>query len=510
MEKRNGHIYNWYDTRTLAPIRPITISSVDSGNLAASFYTLRSGTEALLRCPLLEPRIFHGIRDHLQLLASLDAPPTGLMPPPLDDDLHAWVAWALQAEQSPAFAHLGMKTAPGAGAPPAQAAWWLLELRTRIRAFADLVRDYLPWLQPEFASLRQTSALQTIFREAETTPLESLAGLVADLDNRLQRAWTTSASDSPEVFLAEKLRTMLPAAQANFEALSRDLRALAAQAERSVAEMDFAFLIEPSRQILSIGYMVEQEELHKACYDLLCSEARIAAFIAVAKGEATQQSWFKLGRIHTVAYGRPALISWTGTMFEYLMPALWMRAYPDTLVTRTLDSVVHIQRAYASEHGNIPWGVSECGYAQKDDAGHYHYLAFGIPAIALKWDAIAGPVISPYSTFLALTIDQAASMRNLERMAKLGWIGAYGFYEAADYQESTHEPKLVREWMAHHQGMSLLAVLNLIHENITQDWFHANANLKATELLLHEKPIRQAVLMAEHKQSTTRRRKPAA
>jgi hypothetical protein len=197
-------------------------------------------------------------------------------------------------------------------------------------------------------------------------------------------------------------------------------------------------------------------------------------------------------------------------MFEYLMPALWMRAYPDTLVTRTLDSVVYIQRAYASEHGNIPWGVSECGYAQKDDAGHYHYLAFGIPPIALKWDAIAGPVISPYSTFLALTIDQTASMRNLERMAKLGWIGAYGFYEAADYQESTHEPKLVREWMAHHQGMSLLAVLNLIHENITQDWFHANANLKATELLLHEKPIRQAVLMAEHKQSTTRRRKPAA
>ena len=509
LEKRNGHIYNWYDTRTLAPIRPITISSVDSGNLAASFYTLRSGTEALLRCPLIESRIFNGIRDHLHLLASLSAPPTGITPPPLDDDLHAWVAWALQAEQSPVFLQPGVKNAAD-GPPPSEAAWWLLELRTRIRAFTDIVRDYLPWLQPEFASLRQSPLLQSIFREAETARLESLAAVVADLDTRLQRAWTTSVSDSPEVFLAEKLRTLLPAAQANFEALSRDLSKLAAHAERCVAEMDFAFLIEPSRQILSIGYMVEQEELHKACYDLLCSEARIAAFIAVAKGEATQQSWFKLGRIHTVAYGRPALISWTGTMFEYLMPALWMRAYPDTLVTRTLDSVVHIQRAYASEQGGIPWGVSECGYAQKDDAGHYHYLAFGMPAIALKWDAIAGPVISPYSTFLALTIDQAAAMRNLERMAKLGWIGAYGFYEAADYQDSTHEPKLVREWMAHHQGMSMMAVLNLIHDNITQDWFHANANLKATELLLHEKPIRQAVLMAEHKQSTTRRRKPAA
>ncbi len=508
LEKRRGHIYNWYDTRTLAPIRPITISSVDSGNLAASFYTLRSGTEALLRCPLIESRIFNGIRDHLHLLATLGTPASGLTPPPLDDDLHAWVAWALQAEQSPVLAQA--PTQAPKGEPPSEAAWWLLELRTRIRAFTDIVRDYLPWLQPEFASLRQSPLLQSIFREAESTRLESLAALVADLDSRLQRAWTTSASDSPEVFLTEKLRTLLPSAQANFEALSRELSELAANAERCVAEMDFAFLIEPSRQILSIGYMVEQEELHKACYDLLCSEARIAAFIAVAKGEATQQSWFKLGRIHTVAYGRPALISWTGTMFEYLMPALWMRAYPDTLVTRTLDSVVHIQRAFASEHGGIPWGVSECGYAQKDDAGHYHYLAFGMPSIALKWDAIAGPVISPYSTFLALTIDQAAAMRNLERMAKLGWIGAYGFYEAADYQESTHEPRLVREWMAHHQGMSLLAVLNLTHENITQDWFHANANLKATELLLHEKPIRQAVLMAEHKQSSPRRRKPAA
>ena len=197
-------------------------------------------------------------------------------------------------------------------------------------------------------------------------------------------------------------------------------------------------------------------------------------------------------------------------MFEYLMPALWMRSYPDTLVTRTLDNVVAIQMAYAREHNNIPWGISECGYSQKDDSGHYHYQAFGIPAVALKWDATAGPIVSPYSTFLALGVNPAAAMKNLTRMAKMGWIGAFGFYEGADYSYEPNaanpklrkDPILVREWMAHHQGMSLLAILNLLHDNIVQEWFHANPDLKATELLLHEKPIRVATLLAEHKEAT--------
>ena len=127
-------------------------------------------------------------------------------------------------------------------------------------------------------------------------------------------------------------------------------------------------------------------------------------------------------------------------MFEYMMPALWMRSYPDTLVTRTLDGVVAIQQAYAKAHGDIPWGISECGYSQKDDSGHYHYQALGIPAIALKWDATAGPVVSPYSTFLALGMNAGAAMKNLSRMAKMGWIGAFGFYEAADYSYDPNDP----------------------------------------------------------------------
>jgi len=297
----------------------------------------------------------------------------------------------------------------------------------------------------------------------------------------------------------------LASAREGLKTLSTGLQDLSAEAMRFATEMDFGFLMDRSRLMLSIGYEIERHHLHQACYDLLCSEARIAAFITVAKGEAPQQSWFKLGRIHTMAYGHAVLISWTGTMFEYLMPSLWMRSYPDTLMSRTLSGVVAIQRAFGKEHG-IPWGISESGWAGIDDHGHYHYQAFGIPPIALKWDAVAGPVVSPYSTCLALGIDAVESLRNLKRMAKLGWTGAYGFYEAADYQESTKTPKLVREWMAHHQGMSLLAVLNLLYDNIVQDWFHANAHLEATQLLLHEKPMHKAALKAEFQAAQPRKK----
>lgn len=502
MEKRNGHIYNWYDTRTLKPIAPRVVSSVDSGNLAASFYTLRSGAEEMLQQPLLDERQWAGIRDLLALLATLDGLPAELAPAPEGDELRPWLDWCCSAQLCPAF-----DTVRGPDGQPfdltdkthTEGEWWLAELLRRFNAVCTLVRDYIPWLDREY------QPLEPVLKEAGLVPIARGVAYIDDLDARLQRAWSGKSVDQAEIYLIEKLRALLAMARERQSALAQKLTQLEQRAEKCVAEMDFAFLIEPSRGILSIGYMVEQEELHKACYDLLCSEARIGAFVAVARGDASQQSWFKLGRIHTVAYGRPALISWTGTMFEYLMPALWMRSYPDTLVTRTLDNVVAIQRAFAKEHGNIPWGISECGYAEMDDQGHYHYLAFGMPSIALKWDAIAGPVISPYSSFLALMIDEMEALKNLKRMASMGWVGAYGFYEAGDYQKSLKKPALTKEWMAHHQGMSLLAVLNLLHNNIAQEWFHANANLKATELLLHEKPIRESLLLAEYKESGKRR-----
>jgi cyclic beta-1,2-glucan synthetase len=489
LEKFRGHIYNWYNTRTLEPIHPMTISSVDSGNLAASFYTVRTGCRSLLREPLLSPALFSGMRDHWSLLTSLPDAPAGLKalaPPAVDAGADAWIAWALTTVDAPEFQ----------GAAAEETSWWLAETHRRISALVALVRDYMPWLMPQYAPLLASPQLQGFAQTAAAIQTASASGLAADLDARIARASVGFTSDPSLLALADELRTALASAREGLKALVNELKGLSTEAMRFATEMDFGFLMDKSRLLLSIGYEIERQHLHQACYDLLCSEARIAAFITVAKGEAPQQSWFKLGRIHTMAYGQAVLISWTGTMFEYLMPSIWMRSYPDTLVSRTLAGVVAIQRAFGKEHG-IPWGISESGWAGKDDHGHYHYQAFGIPPIALKWDAVAGPVISPYSTCLALGIEPVEALKNLKRMAKMGWTGAFGFYEGADYQESTKTPKLVKEWMAHHQGMSLLAVLNLLYDNIVQDWFHANAHLEATQLLLHEKPVHEAALKAE-------------
>jgi cyclic beta-1,2-glucan synthetase len=259
--------------------------------------------------------------------------------------------------------------------------------------------------------------------------------------------------------------------------------------------MEYGFLLVEERQLLSIGYDGKTGELHSACYDLLASEARIASFLAVAKNDIPQKSWFQLDRSHVLVKGRPCLLSWTGTMFEYLMPALWMRNFPDTLIARSLEAAALIQLEHVR---GIPWGISESGYAVTDKLGRYGYQAWGIPKLALKYGAEDGPVISPYSTFLALSMLRTDAITNLRKMAAMGWVGPFGFYEAADYTQGRaakgQSPELVRSWMAHHQGMSLLAVTNLLRDNVFQRWFHANARVRAAELLLHERPLSKDTL----------------
>lgn len=502
LEKYRGHPYNWYSTHTLAPLKPVTVSSVDNGNLAASFYTVHTGALELLQQPLLPTSLFQGLETHWKLLLQLRDIPAeirSLKLPAEDASFEAWVTWILQAELLPAWYSIPEYTEPS----PNESLWWLHETHTRIESIAAILREYLPWLLPEYAPLRLMPQLGLQGDPALPSLLEG-AGYAEQLSQRLARMWATissSGENSNQAVLIEKLRTELTSARQRLAALVESIRTISTESLRFAEEMDFAFLVQEGRLLLSIGYDVSTGQVHEATYDMLASEARIATFIAVARGELQQQGWFKMGRTHTFAFGRSILLSWTGTMFEYLMPNLWMRSYPDTLVSKSLRAAVEIHRAFAREH-NIPWGISESGYAQKDDAGHYHYQAFGIPQIALKWDAIAGPVVSPYSTFLALGVDSVEALRNLRGMADRGWIGAYGFYEAADYSSSTKQAQLVREWMAHHQGMSILAVLNLLCEDKVQQWFHANPQFQAVELLLHEKPIREAALKTEQKKFT--------
>jgi cyclic beta-1,2-glucan glucanotransferase len=241
---------------------------------------------------------------------------------------------------------------------------------------------------------------------------------------------------------------------------------------------------------------VETSQLEPACYDLLATESRTAVFVAVAKDDVTQECWFRMGRPHTVVDGSPILLSWTGTMFEYLMPTLWMRSYPNSLLDRTLVAMLRCQQKYATAKG-VPWGVSESAYGKLDDAGNYQYQAFGIPQLSLMTRESNPLVISPYSTFLALAIDSSQALRNIHRMDRLGWFGSYGFYEAADYSVRNRlgwkRCRLVRSWMAHHQGMALLAITNLLCDDVVQRWFHGSRQVQATELLLHEKPVSHVV-----------------
>jgi cyclic beta-1,2-glucan synthetase len=264
--------------------------------------------------------------------------------------------------------------------------------------------------------------------------------------------------------------------------LRKELETIADRCDVLVDEMDFSFLFNSRKKVLSVGCDVDTALVEPAAYDLLASESRIASFVAVAKGDVPQESWFHLGRRHTIFAGQRVLVSWTGTMFEYLMPALWMRNYRNTILHRSAEAVVRVQRRVAKRKG-IPWGISEsaCSGAGRE----YGYHAFGIPELAMKVPDTDPVVVSPYSTFLALQVDPSAALQNLRRMARLGWLSDYGFYEAVDY--SSGEPEIIRSWMAHHQGMSLLAISNLLFDDKMQQYFHAEPQVLATELLLHER-----------------------
>ncbi len=489
LPKERGHLYNWYNTHTLEPLLPITVSSVDSGNFAASLYTLRMGAAELLTRPLIEPRLFLGLQTQISAAGpAMDGPPAG-------GSLQASLQWVLD--------HAALRETKHAESEQ-ETEWWRAEVAVRLRAVALLAINYQPWLLPRFAPLRAVGELG-LADAAAHPPLEEAEQFARELQTRLERFVAGRESAAPTG--AGELLGMLPAAAERLRLLAASLSRCSEHSFQLASAMDFDFLVRHDREMLSIGYDVPARELHSACYDMLASEARIAAFISVAKGDLEQTSWFKMGRTHTLAFGRAVLLSWTGTMFEYLMPSLWMRSYPDTLMARTLAAVVAVQRAYGKRLG-IPWGISESGYAEVDDGGHYHYKAFGIPGIALKWDATAGPVVSPYSSFLALGIDREAALANLRAMSKLGWSGAYGLYESIDYTQGRERPRLVREWMAHHQGMSLMALLNLLHDDACKRWFHANPHLQAAELLLHEKPIREAALRQELKQTPMRKAEP--
>jgi cyclic beta-1,2-glucan synthetase len=254
--------------------------------------------------------------------------------------------------------------------------------------------------------------------------------------------------------------------------------------------MDFAFLFNKDRMLLRIGCGIDSLP-DESCYDLLASESRTAVLLGIAKGDLPREAWFHLGRKITQWRGQRCLVSWSGTMFEYLMPNLFMRTWQGTLLHESCRSIVKIQKLHAGDR-HIPWGVSESACNSRDSALNYQYHAFGVPVVANRRDFSDRIVVSPYATMLALMVDPVSAMANARVLADKGWCGRYGFYEAIDFTDPDKssgkgEPQVVQSYMAHHQAMALLAINAAVLNAPMRERFHADPLVQATEYLLQER-----------------------
>ena len=485
LPKYRGHLMNWYDTRTLGPKPPFFISSVDSGNLVASLWTLQHGSLDRVCRPLLSRELADGLLDHLRALVKLRAFPRRLLSR-CEVQLRGedWLAPLLNFPDDV----LTEKKARASSDSSSDIAWFRGQAQLRVQRVREMVQGSMPWLLPEFAELRKKFPHWPAVHEL---PIQQLPDLIAEqaarCDNEIEVDQNRNAA------LAERLRNMLNDARQNALRLIEDLRQTSVQAGNLANAMDFTFLLDDQRLLLSVGFDAQSEELQPYCYDLLATEPRTAVFVAIAKEDIPQDCWFRLDRPFTSDNGRPVLLSWTGTMFEYLMPSIWMRSYPNTLLDRASVAAVRSQQEYAESKG-ILWGISESACSRRNEAGDYHYEAFGVPSLARKKSDTEPMVVSPYSTFLALNVDREGALANLRQMDAMGWFGSYGFYEAADYTRARTRfggarYELVYSWMVHHQGMSFLSLGSFLCDNVVQRWFHSDRRVQATELLLQEKPV---------------------
>ena len=449
LQRFRGHFYNWYDTRDLRPLDPQYVSSVDSGNLAGHLIALANACREWIGRPLAGPELVAGIEDGLNLTRETlqglpdDRRTQTITRHELGDALDALAA-ALRQDRL----------------PPEEFAARLVEVAPQATTMVDIART--------LASERgdDAGAEMLFWAEATQRSIES---------HRRDLAQTADAARS----------------------LERRLATLEATARAMTDAMEFGFLLDPDRKLLSLGYRVAGGNLDPSCYDLLASEARLASFVAIAKGDVASRHWFRLGRAVTPIGRGAALISWSGSMFEYLMPSLVMRAPAGSLLEQTSRLVVRRQMTYGATLG-VPWGISESAYNVRDLAFTYQYSNFGVPGLGLKRGLSENAVVAPYATALATMVDPGAAARNFARLATIGACGRYGFYEALDYTPTRlpegKEVAIVRAFMAHHQGMTVVAIANGLLNGALRARFHAEPIVRATELLLHERTPRDVAV----------------
>jgi cyclic beta-1,2-glucan synthetase len=525
LERYRGHLYNWYDTATLAALQPLYVSTVDSGNLAGHLLTLARGCEDVTRVPMVSPRLLAAMEDALDLLREWLSPTTASDRPSSVDDLTEMlmragaapprdlVEWRLflgtlvtcaerlasdiEASESPKREPARVAGAIGSG----DVRYWASEIAALARGTRDELDALAPWATL-LASDGLDDAVRSILRPIGDIPVPSLADLPARCSEALAalddassalRAGPLRPVHGPaacEGTDLDAVRAALVRSDERATALIARLDGLAARSVAFAEGTDFGLVYDRNLRLFAIGFNVGTGQLDGSSYDLLASECRLASLVAIALGQVPQAHWFRLGRQLAPTRGGRALVSWSGTMFEYLMPLLVMRRYEGTLLDETYDAAVARQAEYAAGR-DVPWGISESAYNTLDLALNYQYRAFGVPGLGLKSGLAEDLVISPYSTAMALMVAPTAAVANLRALVSEGMDGRYGFYESIDYTAARIPPGrrsvIVRSFMAHHQGMSLVAMDNVLHGEPMVRRFHADPRVRATELLLQER-----------------------
>ncbi len=507
LERFRGHLLNWYDTRTLAPLEPRYVSTVDSGNLAAHLIVVKQTCLELAERPLAPEIALAGLRDVVRLLRDgsddarfaqmraasrkilkevLDRLEERLVPLRPGETLMARLD-ALAADADALAATAGTTERRDERSRPDEFEFWCHALQGSI---ASHRRDLVPaGPAPAAAVAREAAEVRRFARAASGDGPGGLREWVSDDERRLEAASPEPPRAAPAVS---------PAALAQpAEALVNRLLSVAAAAEALASEMDFSFLFDRDRKLFSIGYRLSDGCLDTGFYDLLASEARLASYLAIARREAPVSHWFHLGRALTPVGKGSALVSWSGSMFEYLMPDLVMAPPADSLLDLTTRLVVGRQIRYGAERG-VPWGISESGFYARDVSLAYQYSSFGVGGLGLKRGLSEDLVIAPYATALAAMVDPSAAVKNFRALTRAGALGDYGYYEAVDYTpsrlpEGTNRA-VVREYMAHHQGMTLAALANVLCGGTMRRRFHSEPLVQSAELLLQERTPRDVAV----------------
>jgi cyclic beta-1,2-glucan synthetase len=484
MERYSGHFYNWYDTLTLQPLLPLYVSSVDSGNLAGYLLTLASGLREQADARIFSTQVFDGLRDTAGVLRTLTGRNSALSQFDMElkntpATLHAAHAVLERA------ANLADRVVASLSYGAEESRRWSRILKQSCDDQLEELRYLAPWLQSADSAVRESGELDAALRLLDLVPT---LREVSTLDQRLGSLFDErSGSD-------ELSRSLKDAGERARKRLL-ELENLAAQCD-AMAAMDFSFLYDPSKKLFSVGFNVTEHRRDNSFYDLLASEARVCSYVAVALGQVPQEHWFSMGRQIITSMGTPILLSWNGSMFEYLMPLLVMPNYENTLLDHSCKAAVQHQIDYGNLR-DVPWGISESAYNRTDVHFNYQYSAFGVPGLGLRRGLADDLVIAPYATVMALMIAPREACENLQRLDTDGLAGNYGFYDAMDYTPSHLPPNvssvIVRSFMAHHEGMSLLALANLICGNPMQRRFMACPLLRAANLLLQERVPKTSV-----------------